>query len=75
MEWTFVFIVVALLVGFILGRASKSGKTEDRGVDGYLDVSAEDTSKIYQFEINTEPEALRTQKSVTFEVRKIPSTS
>lgn len=61
--------VVFLIIGVFIGVKV----TKRSSLDGYLDVSAQDTSQIHQLEILTEPDMLRTQDRVILKVRKIPA--
>jgi hypothetical protein len=60
--------IVSLLFGTILGLVVRRMRGK---YDGYLDVSARNTSQIYQLDITTDPSNLRNQKFVVFKVRKI----
>lgn len=65
-----ILYLVMIVVGFLIGVAVDRYFLKKK-YDGNLEVSAKDTSQIFQFEIMTEPEKLQTQKSVTFRVKKV----
>lgn len=66
-----IIAVISVLLGFGLGCAVTKGLIKKRPADGAIEVSATDTSQIYQFELNIEPEELKEKDAVVFKVRKI----
>lgn len=61
---TLIFCVIVLCAIKRYGRPI-------RKYDGFLDVSANDTSQIHRLDITTDPENLKDQKRVVFKVRKV----
>lgn len=59
--------IVTFLLGLIVGYAVKS-LTSKKRYDGVLEISARDSSKIYQLQIDVEPEMLADQNSILFKV-------
>jgi hypothetical protein len=61
--------VLLVLAAFVLGYIVGIRKIR---YDGYFNISEKDPSKVFQLDLNTQPEELKEQVRITLKVRKVP---
>jgi hypothetical protein len=67
-------LVLAILAAFFGGFALRTYLSRKKAkYDGYLNLSETDASQIFQLQVMTEPEELRTQEIMVLKIRKMPA--